>query len=337
MSNPKDVLFQAPKSPYQFGAIAYIWGKFIPNTENEGYNFVKGILKTVEGLELLASISQRQWDKITKKANFKVEEPYYWRLYYRTTKQGYLTKINLISPLINPTNIINESGETIEENKDIFQIRGRIDRIFSTAFSIRVERNEKPPEGQEDTPHWKPFWITVQGDLPSEALTEQFWEILCNRNGESLHLLKATYIPEENTELTEKEAAPSLELEVKEKEEQPIRSASASSPDDVAKIKGKIPEITIKFSEKPIIPEQGKKVTLEVTGENNVVVKAEINRKTLAKQIQKIDSLESGVASLSGKLSAISTDGTLILEAATVQIFESKKKEEKTELSDDAA
>jgi hypothetical protein len=76
---------------------------------------------------------------------------------------------------------------------------------------------------------------------------------------------------------------------------------------------------------------------LEVTGENNIVVKAEINRKTLAKQIEKMDSLESAIASLSGKLSAISTDGTLILEAATVQVFESKKKEEKPELSDDAA
>ena len=50
-------------------------------------------------------------------------------------------------------------------------------------------------------------------------------------------------------------------------------------------IQGRTPEITIKFSEKPSLPTEGKKVTLEIQGENNVIVKAEVNRKTLKKQV----------------------------------------------------
>ena len=49
-------------------------------------------------------------------------------------------------------------------------------------------------------------------------------------------------------------------------------------------IQGRIPEVTIKFNSKPDLPTEGKKVTLEIQGENNVTVKAEVNRKTLKKR-----------------------------------------------------
>ena len=94
-------------------------------------------------------------------------------------------------------------------------------------------------------------------------------------------------------------------------------------------IKGRIPEITIKFSEQPSLPTEGKKVTLEVRGENNVTVKAEVNRKTLKKQVAKMDEFEDWVASLSGKIKGISADGVIELEGAGLQVFEKKKKEPK--------
>ncbi len=57
-------------------------------------------------------------------------------------------------------------------------------------------------------------------------------------------------------------------------------------------ITGRIPEITIKFTERPDLPTEGKKVILEIQGENNVTVKAEVNRKTLKKQVAKMDEYE---------------------------------------------
>ena len=92
-------------------------------------------------------------------------------------------------------------------------------------------------------------------------------------------------------------------------------------------IQGRIPEITIKFSEKPELPTEGKKVTLEVQGENNVTVKAELNRKTLKKQVAKMDEFEEWIAALSGKIQSISADGVIQLESAGLQVFEKKKKE----------
>lgn len=94
-------------------------------------------------------------------------------------------------------------------------------------------------------------------------------------------------------------------------------------------IQGKIPEITIKFSEQPELPAEGKKVTIEVKGENDVVVKAEVNRKTLKKQVAKMEEFEEWVAALSGKIQSISAEGVIELEGAGLQVFEKKKKEPK--------
>ncbi len=92
-------------------------------------------------------------------------------------------------------------------------------------------------------------------------------------------------------------------------------------------ITGRIPEITIKFSEQPELPTEGKKVTVEIQGENNVTVKAEVNRKTLKKQVAKMDEFEEWVGALSGKIKSISADGVIELEGAGLQVFEKKKKE----------
>lgn len=102
-------------------------------------------------------------------------------------------------------------------------------------------------------------------------------------------------------------------------------------------IQGRIPEITIKFSDKPDLPTEGKKVTLEIQGENNVTIKAEVNRKTLKKQVAKMDEYEEWVGALSGKIKHISTDGVVELEGAGLQVFEKKKKEPQPDKESTAA
>ena len=91
-------------------------------------------------------------------------------------------------------------------------------------------------------------------------------------------------------------------------------------------ITGRKPEITVKFTERPNVPEQGKKVVLQVKEESGVVVKAEINRKTLKRQVEKMDSFADWIAALSGKIASVSPEGVIELEAASVNVFEKKQK-----------
>jgi len=95
-------------------------------------------------------------------------------------------------------------------------------------------------------------------------------------------------------------------------------------------IQGRIPELTIKFTERPQnIPTEGKKATIEIKGENDIAVKAEVNRKSLKKVVTKMDTWENWVAALSGKMQSISTDGVVELVDAGINIFEIKPKEPK--------
>ena len=94
-------------------------------------------------------------------------------------------------------------------------------------------------------------------------------------------------------------------------------------------INGRTPEITIKFTEKPELPEQGKKVPLQIKSENGVIVKTEVNRKSLKKQVAKMESFADWVGALSGKIVSVSPEGVIEIEGAGVNVFEKKQKEPK--------
>ena len=92
-------------------------------------------------------------------------------------------------------------------------------------------------------------------------------------------------------------------------------------------IQGKTPEITIKFNSLPELPTEGKKVILEILSENNLKIKAELNRKTLKKQVAKMEEYENWVGAMSGKIKSIAPGGIVELESAGIQVFEVKAKE----------
>jgi hypothetical protein len=326
-----DVLFQPVTHPYQFSAIGYLLGSFQPTPTEEIKRFIPGKFLTSEGIELIASIRKRNWEKYSGREDFSEDAPLYWRLYFRTTKGGNLTKIELIKPLINSPLQGELSGETKDEITDLFKVRGRIERIFQDNFSVRVERNELPPKGKENSLQWKPFSVTIQGSLPEIAVAEQFWELLCTRVEECLRLKKATLITEEMVQEWEKNQSSSVSnpsskstLTQSKKNQQTSQSVTPLRESKIIMINGRQPEMTVKFSERPDVPAQGKKVTLQVTGENGIVVKAELNRKTLAKQVEKMDSFDSWIGALSGKVSSLSPDGVVTLETAGVQVFEKR-------------
>jgi hypothetical protein len=119
----------------------------------------------------------------------------------------------------------------------------------------------------------------------------------------------------------------------KPKEAQINPPIAVESP--IIMLEGKVPELIIKFSQKPEIPSEGKTVTLQIKGENGISVRATLSRKNLSKQIEKMESFEEWVAALSGKMVAhreadlceSAPDGVVELEGAGINVFEKKGKE----------
>ncbi len=155
-------------------------------------------------------------------------------------------------------------------------------------------------------------------------VTEQFWELLCIRELEFLRLKQATLMTEEMILQWEKNK--SLSRIQSKKNQETSQSARPLEESEIIMINGRQPEMTVKFNERPNVPAQGKKVTLQVIGENGIVVKAELNRKTLKKQVEKMDSFADWVAALSGKIAQVSPDGVIELDRAGVNVFEKKQK-----------
>ena len=110
-------------------------------------------------------------------------------------------------------------------------------------------------------------------------------------------------------------------------------------------IQGGFSEVSIKFNERPklalekvsldgsTVSLEGftKRIMFEVQGENGILVRAELSRKSIKKQIAKMREYEDWVATLSGNVARIMADGVIELERAGVTVYEKKKKEPKPE------
>ncbi|WP_219907609.1 hypothetical protein [Aphanothece hegewaldii] len=162
----------------------------------------------------------------------------------------------------------------------------------------------------------------IQGLFKFDSVRNCFlWkEDLASPTEKIPHYRKPCKVPLEETAQKPEQASKSFK-----KSEQSI---TTQVEEQIIMLNGKTPELTIKFSEKPEISNIGKTVNLQITGENGIVVKAQIARKNLTKQVEKMESFSSWIAVLSGKIVAIAPDGIVELEGAGINVFEKKAKEE---------
>ena len=323
-------LFLIPETPLLFSAVGCIWGSFHEDNQQEDSPYLRGMLKTKDNREFRASVRENNWRRWVNTEQINPSLPNYWRVYFRTTRAGIIHNIELVRVIKQTFPLeIEPFGESLEDYEDLFRIRGKIAETTEKGFSIKIERNNLPNERRVNL---KYFYLTIQGELNKEGQVEQFWDVICIRDGEYLKLIKGTLITEElinnwDKKLEQQEKS-YLSKSVNKKKQTQLQTSKQQSNQEITTImiNGKQPEITVKFTERPEVPEQGKKVGLQVTGENGIVVKGELNRKTLAKQVQKIDNFEEWIGAFSGTISEITLEGVVILERGSVQIFERKKK-----------
>ncbi|ACK70895.1 hypothetical protein PCC7424_2478 [Gloeothece citriformis PCC 7424] len=328
--------FKPPQSPTQFSAIGYLFGQFetvLPADEHQSK--LKGSLQLFDGTKLPARVGFTVWQRLSSKGNFNLDNAYLWRVYFRTTKESKLCQIQLIKCVSPLENYSSDNPPPPQTGLDQFQIRGRILDTDEQKVVIRLERNETPPPGQEKQSRWQPFLITVSGSLPG-AEKGQFWELLCIRKGEEVVLKQANLIDETIavTQTSPTSVQTSATNQSKNSSSKSSKTSTDSTSSPVIMINGRQPEMTVKFTTRPNLPEQGKTVTLEVSGEGGITVRASLNRKTLKKQVEKMDSFADWIAALSGKVARIGSDGVVELEGAGVTVFE--KKTQKVEEKPDA-
>nr|ADN12510.1 hypothetical protein Cyan7822_0466 [Gloeothece verrucosa PCC 7822] len=311
--------FMPPKFPTPFSAMGYLFGQFETALPVEHQGKRKGNLQLFDGTILPARVGLTVWQKLSQNPTFNLDKTYLWRVYFRTTTEAKLSQVQLIKCVSLVEDYSFNDLPPQQTASDQFQIQGRILCTDNEKVVIRLERNEIPPPGQENQSRWQPFLITVSGSLPGAEIG-QFWELLCIRKGEELVLKEANWVDETITVTKTLPTAVQIPAASASK-----NSSSTDSSSPIIMINGKQPEMTVKFTTRPELPEQGKTVILEVSGEGGISVRASLNRKTLKKQVEKMDSFADWVAALSGKVARIGSDGVVELEGAGVTVFEKKK------------
>jgi len=262
-----------------------------------------------------------------------------WRIYPKTLTNGRLCRVDLLSskavdeqstPQIN---LITIKGIAVQLDKESNRPR----------MGIMIQRESRGVDNFKPTS----FTLVVNGNIP-EYCANQFWAIqatvdrgyLYYHDGECLQL---EYDPEtaqkdlaktNNNQVNPPKSSKSQTLKESSANESngttptssSIQTTKESSSGEIIMLSGRIPELTVKFDTRPDCPETGKKVTLQISGENGITVRATLNRKTLKKQVEKMDSLEQWVGALSGKMSKIADDGVIELEGVGLTVFEKKTK-----------
>ncbi len=331
MTTPKELSpFSPTRHPTEFSAFGYLFGRFDPLVPVEPGRKVKGQLCLKQGITLGASVAPFLWQKLTHSPKLGPEKAYLWRVYFRTDQEGKLDHLQLIKPLLLEGKTTLRHSPSGDQRVDLFRVSGRVEEFVEQAVVMRLERNHLPPPWKALRYEWQPFCLTLKGSLPEGAQKEQFWELICRRAGEGLsieqaHLIDETSIPAK-TPLTPSPFDKAKSTKAKSTKAQTQPTQTQPQLPAVIMITSRKPEITVKFTERPDIPALGKKVVWQLTEEGGVVVKAPLNRKTLKKQVEKMDRFADWVAALSGKIASVSPEGVIELEAASVNVFEKKQK-----------
>lgn len=217
-----------------------------------------------------------------------------WRIYPKTLTNGRLCRVDLLSSKV--------VDEQLDPQTNLITIKGIAAR--------QEEQSNRPRMGiiiQQESRgvnNFKPtsFTLVVNGNIP-EYCANQFWTIqatvdrgyLYYHDGECLQL---EYDPETAKKDLTKSKNNNQVKTSKSSEAQTLKKSSAkerngatpisssikeSNSGEIIMISGRIPELTVKFDTRPDCPETGKKVTLQISGENGITVRATLNRKTLKK------------------------------------------------------
>ncbi len=324
------------KNPFR--AIGLIKGQYQPNV-----NPTKGRLILEDGTKIKAVTIRYLRTKIYKKPDLidRIINDYkYWRVYPKTTTKGKLRLINLIA--------YNDTYDKLDQKVNTFNISGIIVPLPPVPKSKENVNNQIAIQIRPQALPWrnrfqKPFNLIINGDVP-KVLLNQFWSVKVRLENGFLYYvegecLQDEYKPEELQPIEETNGKKSQQSSLKEqKESENIQISSDNNSqaqtktnsnldrEGIIMIEGRIPELSIKFETRPDLRSTGKKVTLQVTGENGIAVRASINRKTLKKQVEKMDSFEQWVGVLSGKMQGIADDGVIELEGAGMNVFERKSK-----------
>ena len=311
--------FLPPDHPKMYQAIGLLRGQYLPGAEN----FNRGFFLTSDGTRFPAIVSGHTASRLQNHPEW-INDHSCWSAWPRMPKNS----TELFLRLITIKRGKDEADRAlIEANIDYFSIRGVVVFHDSTAGSIaiRIQRNEKAPEGKERMFSWQSFNLQIEGFLPGVAVG-QFWELQCRRDRDRLVLEDANLV--EEAPLQKKK---DISISPHDASASPKKAGKTQvhqrSDEDMA-VSGRL-ELTIKINEFPTDIRTDKNGWKEFEVDcDGQVVSVTVKPKVFKKLEQANESYPMWVAAIAGKMGQRTANGFVLLEPK-IQVFERKPNEPK--------
>lgn len=319
-------IIATPENPLFYRAVGIVKGQYVPST----YKFRRGIFVTSDEENFPGMIVTNRISKLLLDNPEILNSQHIWSCYPRIKNGEIGLEFDLLQLYRNP-----EKLEKVKSRVDYFTISGEVQSVNESSVTVTIKRNMAPPPGQEHWQIWKPFTLTLQGQLPELDAVGKFWEFDCMRSG-SLLLIESASLKGEPPQVPLLSNAVSPAAHDTTKTQPPIPKKAPKAPnttqptfhtgDDMA-ISGKL-EITIKINSFPdeirTTQNGGKSFEVDCDGQMvSITVKPKMFKKLEDAQVN----WPLWVAAIGGKLGARTANG-FILEQPTIQTFERKPKSE---------
>lgn len=316
--------FPPPDWATQYRAIGLVFGQYLPSLEA----FDQGVLITDGGEKLSAVLSQRMARRVQKHPE-QLNARGFWSAYPKTLPVAPRLLLEL-NALRNSRD--EQNYDRFANNVNRFSIRGVVvsQDAGTGKFAIRIERNEKPPQGDDRSSE-----LEIEGFLPSDAVG-QFWDLDCCRNGDCLVVEDARLVPPspppiEKAERSSRNNGSSKRTKTATKPG--TKQANAPLPnlyssEEIMPTPGKM-ELTIKINQFPVevktVANNWKQFNVEA---GDRIVSIVVKPKVFKKLEQAQENYPQWIATITGQIGETTEKG-FVLKEPSIQVFERKPKEPK--------
>ena len=303
MNNP----FPPVDHPTMYRCVGLIEGQYFPSIDA----FNRGVLLTNDGDKFPTLLLGKTVKQLQENPD-QLGKSHVWSTWVKTLKESPGLLLRLIR--IHKTTDVRK--QKIIEGINYFNIRGLLIFEEGGQIGLRITRNQKPLEEQE-LKKWQTFVVVIDGFLPN-AVSNQFWELDCRREGERLVLDNGTLICD----------APPRQKKKQQGEKSSLAPSAQSVPPqgDVMPVSGKM-EITMKISQLPATKtgENGWK-QFDIDTDTQLVT-VTVKPKMFKKLEEAQQNFPLWVAAITGKMGDRTERGFILLEP-NIQVFEKKQKEQ---------
>ncbi len=152
-----------------YRAVGWVAGTYKPSESK----FYQGVLVTEDGLTIPSELTRQLRSRLKKQHQGYASDPDFFKKSFRWTVYPRTDPVEFHLVLMRSLNSVPDDAPTLDE----FRVVGEIKSCSDDVVTVRIQRNQEPPQRWKHHNEWKAMVLTLEGSVvPPEALG-QIWDL----------------------------------------------------------------------------------------------------------------------------------------------------------------